>query len=207
MRQRADARAPATGDLVGPFDVRGGVIRTPAAVAHLLEVGAAGYELLSPAEREAVDAALLGLVGALRFPVRWLVQAVPLDLAAERTHLEQAAAAWPGPLGEYAAALARRLGAWEASPVWVRRRALLVWVDRRELSSEDARLQELGRRVELVAERLGRVGRGVGAEVLGTEGVLLWLYRTWYKDRPLSTEPAMAQAAAGALELVVGVQP
>jgi hypothetical protein len=206
VARRSVARTRPSSDLVGPFDVREGVIETPAAVARLIEVGAAGYELLSPAERESVDAALIGLVGALRFPVRWLVQSVPLDLVHELRRLEEAAAAWPGPLGEYAADVRQRLVVWETSRVAVRERALLVWVDRREVPSEDASRRELERRVELVRERLGRVGRGVTAEALGTEGVLLWLYRTWYRDRALSTRAAMRRAASGSLELVVGVE-
>ena len=206
MPKRTAAGTRPASDLVGPFDVKVGEIETPAALARLVEVGAAGYELLSPPEREAVDVALIGLVGALRFPVRWLVQSVPLDLAGERARLSAAAEAWHGPLGEYAADLALHLGAWETSRVAVRQRALLVWVDRREVASEDARRRELGRRVDLVAERLGRVGRGVNAEVLGTEDVLFWLYRTWYKDRPLSSRAVMRRTAGGALELVVGVE-
>lgn len=206
MLLRALHQSRPTSELVGPFDARDGVIETPDATARLVEVEAAGYELLAPAEREAVDAALLSLVGALRFPVRWLVQSVPLDLGAERARLAETAAAWPEALGAYAAELAGRLGDWERAPVLVRRRALLVWVDKRQVAAPEARLQELGRRVDLVLERLARIGRGVSAEAVGTEDVLLWLYRTWYKDRALSTHLALRNAASGALELVVGVR-
>lgn len=185
LRLRSDLSPGSVREFLGLEELRYGLARFRGGrYVAVAEVPASvNYLLMSGPEQDRVEDAFGALLNSLSFPVQFCTQSRALDLGGRVSELERRVRSLEGPLRDYGEVVLSHLSEWAGRRgVLVRRNFVVVpvWAS----SFEEAE-REVGRRLDVVAQGLRRVGR-LELRRLSTTELGELLYVALNKERALA---------------------